>query len=132
VVADEVRKLAEKTMLATKDVGSNISSIQDSSKRSSKATEEAIGAIVGVSELAGVVLKDILQAIHLASDGIQTIATAAEQQSVTTEEISRSTESVNSLTMKISEEMEMTTAATNQVADLADELYSFVETVRRS
>ncbi|MEF2232395.1 MAG: methyl-accepting chemotaxis protein [Pseudodesulfovibrio sp.] len=135
VVADEVRKLAEKTMLATKDVGSNITSIQNSSKRSFRATGDALDAIVGVSELAagsGGVLKDILESIHMASDGIRSIATAAEEQSVTTEEISRSTDSVNSLTLKIAEEMEMTTAATNQVAALADELYSFVETVRRS
>jgi len=135
VVADEVRKLAEKTMHATKDVGGNISSIQDSSKRSSRATQEALEAIVEVSETAGgsgEVLKDILRSVHMASDGIRTIATAAEEQSVTTEEITRSTDSVNSLTVTISEEMEMTTSATSQVADLADELYSFVEMVRRS
>ncbi|BDQ33359.1 methyl-accepting chemotaxis protein [Pseudodesulfovibrio portus] len=135
VVADEVRKLAEKTMLATRDVGGNISAIQESSKRSSRATGEALEAIVAVSETAGgsgEVLQGILQSVHMASDGIRTIAAAAEEQSVTTEEITRSTDSVNSLTVTISAEMEKTASATSQVADLADELYSFVEMVRRS
>jgi hypothetical protein len=40
--------------------------------------------------------------------------------------------SVNSLTVAISAEMEKTAPVTSQVADLADELYSFGEMVRRS
>ncbi|WP_291330003.1 methyl-accepting chemotaxis protein [Desulfovibrio sp. UCD-KL4C] len=135
VVADEVRKLAEKTMLATTDVGKNITSIQESSRRSSAATDEALEAIIKVNEMAdgsGELLKEIVHSVHLASDGIHTIATAAEEQSATTEEITRATDDVNELTLTISEEMELTAAATNQVAELADELYRFVEHIRNT
>ncbi len=135
VVADEVRKLAEKTMSATTDVGMNITSIQESSRRSSAATDEALDAIIKVNEMAGgsgEVLKGIVHSVHLASDGIRTIATAAEEQSATTEEITRATDEVNELTLTISEEMVLTAAATNQVAELADELHRFVEHIRNT
>ncbi len=135
VVADEVRKLAEKTMTATNDVGKNIASIQDSSKRSSEATDEALDAIIKVNDMAGgsgEVFEGILQSVHMVSDAIHTIATAAEQQSATTEEITHATEDVNELTLTISKEVEFTAASTQQVAELADELYHFVEQIRNT
>ncbi|OLN25367.1 hypothetical protein DVDV_3419 [Desulfovibrio sp. DV] len=52
VVADEVRKLAEKTMTATKDVGTAIGSIQAMAKVNLAATEQAVAAIEDSARLA--------------------------------------------------------------------------------
>jgi methyl-accepting chemotaxis protein len=71
VVANEVKELAKQTAKATEDIGRKIAAIQQDSKRA----VDAIGGIHGV--------------IHKISDISGTIATAVEEQSATTNEMSR-------------------------------------------
>ena len=71
VVANEVKELAKQTAEATEDISRKISAIQTDTKDA----VEAIGAIT--------------QVIHHISDLSSTIATAVEQQSATTNEMTR-------------------------------------------
>lgn len=98
VVADEVRKLAEKTMGATKEVGTAISAIQDGATKNIQGMEQAAHAVdeaTGLASRSGDVLQEIVSLIEATVAQIQAIATAAEQQSATSEEINRSMEDIN-------------------------------------
>jgi methyl-accepting chemotaxis protein len=125
VVADEVRKLAEKTMTATKEVGQAISGIQDSVKATvSKrhAAEEALGKTIELTGQAGEVLGEIVTGVETATDMIRGIATAAEQQSATSEEINRSVEDINRIAAESADTMAQSRDAIEELARQAAEL----------
>jgi methyl-accepting chemotaxis protein len=106
VVADEVRKLAEKTMAATKEVGAVILGIQSSSREAGKEMHQAAGAVKSITEKAGHsrrMLENILDLVKETSGQVHSIATAVEQQSVTTEQINRSVAEMNGAAGNISE-----------------------------
>ncbi len=100
VVADEVRKLAEKTMTSTTDVGNAIRSIQSSTDDNTRLVEGAVSKIENVTEMVSGVGSALLNIVKLAdetADQVRLIATAAEEQSSTSEEISRSIYEVNGI-----------------------------------
>lgn len=100
VVADEVRKLAEKTMQATNEVHGAITGIQDGARKNVKATEVAVRSVEKSTEMAGrsgEALSAILMVAEATADRVRSIATAAEQQSATSEEINRATSDVTSV-----------------------------------
>ncbi len=100
VVADEVRKLAEKTMNATREVETAIGAIQLSARRSAEATDVAVRGVTDSQTLAneaGGMLREIVQAVQQASDQVNSIATAAEEQAATGDELNRIIAEVNEI-----------------------------------
>ncbi len=129
VVADEVRKLAEKTMTATKEVGDAIAGIRESvsatvTKR--HAAEEALGKTIELAGQAGEVLGEIVTGVEVASDTIRGIATAAEQQSATSEEINRSVEDINRIASESADTLGQSRDAIEELARQAAELQRLV------
>ena len=125
VVADEVRKLAEKTMDATKQVGEAISSIQDSTRKNITATDTAVHSIVESTDLvgkSGKALDEIVGMVETSADQIHGIATAAEQQSATSEEINRATEEINQISAESAQATEQSAEAIAEVAKLASQI----------
>ena len=125
VVADEVRKLAEKTMTATKEVGSSIRAIQESARRNMAATDETSKGIEEADALtreAGDALRQILAFVEKTSDQVRDIATAAEEQSATSEEINRSTGHINRIAEDTAGAMTQTSTAVTSLAHLASDL----------
>ena len=125
VVADEVRKLAEKTMGATKEVGDAINAIQAVSQGNMAGVEKTVADLEGVSGLSaqsGELLQQIVLDAELSAEQIRGIATAAEQQSATSEEINRSVDEINRITMEtargISESAEALRTLAEQVGQL--------------
>ncbi len=119
VVADEVRKLAEKTMSATKEVESSINAIQQGTTVCMQTTEAAAKDVVKATSLtteSEQSLHRIFTLINETTTQITSIATAAEQQSATSEEINRKVDSINAITKAIARGME---DAANSIADLA-------------
>ena len=101
MVADEVRKLAEKTMASTTDVGNAIKAIQQSAGQSAEQVDIAVRII---DEATGSRASRRSPAadrgdgpIPRVADQVRTIATASEQQSASSEEISRSISHVNAI-----------------------------------
>ena len=108
VVADEVRKLAEKTMVATKEVGEAVTSIQQGAREVSRGMDDSSGAVdeaTGLAERSREALQSILALAEATSDQIRAIATAAEEQSAASEEISRNLEGVNQVATRTSDSM---------------------------
>ncbi len=119
VVADEVRKLAEKTMTATKEVGSAIRSIQESSKAAGNEMQQALAAVQEVTESAnasGLALRRIVELADKTSLQVQSIATAAEEQSATSEQINRA---VDEITRIATDTMETMNRAATDVFSLS-------------
>ncbi|WP_147822197.1 methyl-accepting chemotaxis protein [Salidesulfovibrio onnuriiensis] len=122
VVADEVRKLAEKTMQATTEVGTVVTTIQNASKENMAAMGVAMKDLARVAELtqeSGSALKAIETQVEASASQIQSIATAAEEQSATSEEINRSVEEINSITEDTARGAADTASA---VAELANQI----------
>ena len=121
VVADEVRKLAEKTMIATQEVGQAITGIQEGTRKNIHNVEQAGVSIEEAAKLSvqsGESLKQILEFVHMVNDQVQSIATASEQQSAASEEINHSVEQVATISVETAQAMEQASSA---VADLAQQ-----------
>lgn len=133
VVADEVRKLAEKTMNATHEVSKNIKTIQDLAKLNAHGMDETLDAFENVQSLSsksGEVLSEIVLAADSAAEQVRSIATAAEQQSAASEEITRSVEEIDSIARDNSTLVDSSAANTEQLVAQAENLNSVIEKLK--
>ncbi|WP_321405091.1 methyl-accepting chemotaxis protein [Maridesulfovibrio sp.] len=130
VVADEVRKLAEKTMGATNEVESAISLIQQSTDKVVSEMGGVRGRVensVKMAEGAGGVLDQIVNESETIADMVRAIATAAEQQTATSDEINNSVTEINSLSHSLSEGIQNANSNIQEVAEMAQKLSHLVE-----
>ncbi len=125
VVADEVRKLAEKTMIATKEVGEVIDTIQSVTKESISATSSAADRISSSMEAANqsaVYMEDIVEVIDETADRVQSIASAAKGQSIASEDINRAVSDVNTIASETAQGMTQSANSIRDLANLAQQL----------
>ncbi|MDR2077081.1 MAG: methyl-accepting chemotaxis protein [Desulfovibrio sp.] len=133
VVADEVRKLAEKTMSATQEVSSSISAIQHSTRANIEAMDSAAKSILtatGLADSSGNALREIVGMAATSSAVVTSIATAAEEQSATSEEINRAIEEINQVVGDTSNGMIQSAAAVQELSRMAQELRQVMEELK--
>ena len=133
VVADEVRKLAEKTMGATSEVGGNIRGIQATATNNIRSVAEAAEKVAQATALAGTSGEALSEILHFANSNsalMAGIATAAEEQSSTSEEINRSIDEVNRIAGETALGMEESAAAVQELSRLAQELMHLLEKLK--
>ncbi len=133
VVADEVRKLAEKTMSATKEVGGNITAIQDSTKKSISAVGNAATSVQEAASLAvssGEALTEIVELAAANSSVVSSIAAAAEEQSATSEEISRAVNEINSIIGETTDGMAQSSAAVQELSQMTLQLRNIIGSLK--
>ena len=129
VVADEVRKLAEKTMSATSEVGAVIRGIQQSTHdniRNMNTAGEAVARGTTLAHDAGKALSMILDHVNSAADQIRGIATAAEEQSATSEEINRSVETINQIVIETADGLAQSNVAIRELSQMALQLKELI------
>ena len=129
VVADEVRALAERTTRATREIGEMIKSIQHETKDAVIAMEVGVGEVTKGSDKAsesGKALEQILQQINDVNAQIHQVATAAEEQTATTSEISNNIMQVTEAVSRTSRGAQEASAAANELTMLADSLKNIV------
>jgi PAS domain S-box-containing protein len=130
VVADEVRKLAEKTMLATKEVGDAITTIQDGAAFNVSQvdkTTQIVAQAAQLGEQSGQALRQIVDLIERTSSEVQSIATAAEEQSAASEEINQSIADVNSIAEQTTQSIEQSTQHIAELHELSANLKKIAE-----
>ncbi|HZU32817.1 MAG TPA: methyl-accepting chemotaxis protein [Candidatus Angelobacter sp.] len=109
VVAGEVKELARETAKATEDIRQKIEAIQADTK----------GAIDGISEISKIVAQ--------ISDIQNTIASAVEEQTATTNEITHNISGMAMAAKSTTEGAEYTNKAAGELARLATKLQSLVQ-----
>ena len=123
VVADEVRQLAQKTQDSTVSIQQMISNLQSGSDRAASSMQETLNkAQAGASNVvkAGDLLVQIADGIASISDRNIQVASAAEEQSLVSEEINRNVNEINDLVIQVSAAAEQTAVTSRELARLAD------------
>jgi methyl-accepting chemotaxis protein len=135
VVADEVRKLAEKTMTATKEVGAAITGIQQGTRKSIASVEHTSGnleASVGLAQDSGQSLAEIVKEVIQVASQIRSIATAAEEQSSSSEEITASLQTINDGAVETADNMQKAASAVSDLVRLNGQLLELVNNLRKT
>lgn len=134
VVADEVRKLAEKTMHSTVDVSNAVKNIQASAAKNMQQVDEAVLTIAQANTLAeksGAALQHIVQQADHTADQVRAIATASEEQSATSEEITRTVIHVNGIASETSRAMQESARAVSDLARQTQVLNDLIVEMKR-
>jgi hemerythrin-like metal-binding protein len=129
VVADEVRALAERTTKATKEISNMIKAIQQETKTAVTAMEEGVSEVEQGTEEAArseQALKNIQDEINALNLQVQQIATAAEEQTATTSEISSNIHQITDVAQSSVEGARATSKAAQHLSRLAEELQKVV------
>jgi len=133
VVADEVRKLAEKTMTATKEVGDSITAIQQAINQNVSQMDMAVtraDQAAAMSKRSGDSAKEILRHVEDNSSKILSIAAAAEEQSASSEHVSRAIDEVEDVAASIADGIHDSAQDVLKLSDLAQELSVLIEDLK--
>ena len=133
VVADEVRALAERTTRATREIGEMIKAIQSETKGAVAAMEQGVHQVEnGTMEAAksGQALQDIMEQINDVAMQVHQIATAAEEQTATTSEISSNMHQITVVVQQTSHGAHESATAAAQLHGNAEELQRLVRQFR--
>ena len=125
VVADEVRALAERTTRATREIGEMIKAIQSETKGAVAAMEQGVRQVeTGTMEAAhsGEALRDILEQVNAVAMQVSQIATAAEEQTATTGEISNNIHQITVIIQATANEAHESARSASRMNCLAEEL----------
>jgi methyl-accepting chemotaxis protein len=129
VVADEVRALAERTTRATKEIAEMIKGIQRETAGAVGSMENGVREVekgMESSRKSGDALQQIVEAIGEVSMQVHQIATAAEEQTATTSEISSNIHQITDVVSETARGAHDTAAAASQLSTLAMDLQRMV------
>ncbi len=133
VVADEVRKLAEKTMDSTNEVAKIINEIQQNASQSLTQTTASFAAIEKATDLvmqSGETLTEIANMTKDSAEQVHSIATAAEEQSVTTKHIKDNMNQVNEIALVTVQSMGDATQSVRDLKEQAQELTKLTRSLK--
>ncbi|MHC1713851.1 MAG: methyl-accepting chemotaxis protein [Solidesulfovibrio sp.] len=132
VVADEVRKLAEKTMTATREVGTAIRDIQDGTQKNIGNVDKAVHGIAEANELAVAsrdVLREIAAQVAGAADQVTVIANVSRRQSSVSDSVNSSIDQICSISSETVEAMALAEQAASEMVRQTQALHTLLESM---
>ena len=133
VVASEVRTLAQRTQESTGNIQQMISNLQAGSDRANASMLETLGKAQSGAERigrAGELLGNIAEGVATINDRTIQIASAAEEQSAVSEDISRNVNEINDLVIQVSAGAQQTAVTSQELARLAEHQQQLVSRFR--
>ena len=134
VVADEVRKLAEKTMVATREVGEAIGAIQTGARGNVEQVDAAVSAIAETTIMAhgsGQALKSIVQLVSHTSQQVRSIALGAQEQAAALREVTEAVSDISRVAAQTSEGMEDSAQAVQDLMGLTERLRGLIDAMAK-
>lgn len=125
VVADEVRHLAQRTQDSTQEIQSIINSVQAAAREVVEAMRSGMAQAdtsVAHAQDAKQRLGDISESVNRIKDMTTQIATAAEEQSVVADDVSRNINQIDAVSAQNVEGARQIAEASQQLSQLADTL----------
>ncbi len=130
VVADEVRALAERTTKATKEISDMIKGIQKETYEVVESMEKGVSQARAGTMEAGKsreALKEIQTQVETLNSQVSQIATAAEQQTATTSEISSNIMQITEVVQETARGAQESADAANQLSRLVGDLHDLLD-----
>ena len=130
VVADEVRKLADRTVIATKEIATSITLIQEETRSAvndMSGGDEEVAQSVARAEVVGSSMKVIVENSAGVADEVDLIAASTEQQATASEEISTSVASVSASANEGCLAAEQSAQAATELSQNAEQLRLLVD-----
>ena len=135
VVAGEVRALAERTTKATKEIAAMIKAIQNETQNAVHSMSEGVDEVKrGTAETtrSGEALEDILNKINELTMQISNVATAAGEQTATTQEITNNIQMITEVVNRNVENSRTTILTATTLAKEVENLHALVGHFRLS
>ncbi|WMC11064.1 methyl-accepting chemotaxis protein [Oceanimonas pelagia] len=129
VVADEVRVLSQRTHASTEEIQGTIDTLQQATGEAVKlmqASRNMAELSVEDAEAAALALEEITAAVGLISDMARQIATAAEEQSQVTGEITQNTTAIKDVSDELAGDAEQSLQQSKELHQQAGELNGLV------
>ncbi len=133
VVADEVRVLSRRTQDSTQEIQSTIETLQQTTARAVSLMQTSQGLAdnsVQDADAAAAALEEITQAVSLISDMAGQIATAAEEQTQVTGEITQNTTAIKDVTDEITasamRDLDQAHSLKGRATDLSKQVSTFI------
>lgn len=136
VVANEIKELAKQTADATQEIKDRIGGIQDSTTGTVKEIEQILGIINNVNEIVStiataveeqsVTTKEIATNVAQASEGISEVNKKVAQSNSVATDINREISEVNQATNEMSNSSSQINLSARELSDLAEQLKEMV------
>lgn len=130
VVADEVRTLAKRVQESTHEIDEIIQQIHAGAEGASKSMQTVVNVAQTTSEktrLTGEALEHVIRSVGEINELNTQIATAAEQQAATTEEINRNLIGINNITHDSADDVSSMKSATDGLYDMARQMAQAID-----